>query len=73
MTDSQKKGLISSLEVLIDKYKNNDYMMNRLELYMKNILPTTLDSLQATFEEREEENKHNEKHREVYRKIYDYK
>ena len=54
MTDSQKKSLISSLEVLVDKYKNNDYMMNRLELYMKNILPTTLDSLQATFEEREE-------------------
>lgn len=54
MTDTQKKSLISSLEVLVDKYKNNDYMMNRLELYMKNILPTTLDSLQATFEEREE-------------------
>ena len=54
MSDSQKKDLRNFLETLIEKHKDNEYIMNRLELYMKNILPTTLDSLQASYEKREE-------------------
>ena len=36
--------LHSALDILINKYKNNDYIMSRIEIYMKQLLPAALEN-----------------------------
>ena len=33
-----------ALDSLINKYKNNDYIMSRIEIYMKQLLPAALEN-----------------------------
>lgn len=50
--------LHDALGKLIDEYKNNEYVMSRLETYMTQLLPTALKSANTSFEEREERKQH---------------
>ena len=49
-----KKRIHDSLDALIDKYSDNDYVEGRLHNYIENLLPTALENAVRTHQKREE-------------------
>ena len=70
MTESKKNDCVSSIERLFEKYKDNEYMIQRIYNHVSLYLPNTLDNESKNYERRQNLNTYLSEEQQIFIQVF---